>query len=86
MESIQAGLLESTFLYAPEYSGYWKAWVPFLIATGEDPGYEILIKGVLINGDNVDNALVLAKDQKEDMENFQFELSLPELIDMYMAE
>ncbi len=86
MEAIQDGLLESTFLYAPEYSGYWKSWVPFRIAMGEDPGYEILIKGVLINGDNVDNALVLAKDQKEDMENFQFELTLPELIDLYMAE
>jgi ABC-type sugar transport system substrate-binding protein len=86
MEAIQSGLLESTFLYAPEYSGYWKAWVPFRIAMGEDPGYEILIKGVLINGDNVDNALVLAKDQKEDMENFQFELSLPELIEIYMAQ
>ena len=86
MEAIQDGLLQSTFLYAPEYSGYWKGWVPFRIAMGEDPGYEILIKGVLINNENVDNALVLAKDQKEDMENFQFELTLPELIDLYMAE
>jgi hypothetical protein len=79
-------LLESTFLYAPEYSGYWKAWVPYLIAMGEDPGYEILIKGVLINDANVDQALVLATDQKEDMENFQFELTLPELIEIYMAQ
>jgi ABC-type sugar transport system substrate-binding protein len=86
MEAIQAGLLESTFLYAPEYSGYWKAWVPYRIAMGEDPGYEVLIKGVLINEVNVANALVLATDQKEDMENFQFELTLPELIDIYMAQ
>ena len=53
---------------------------------GEDPGYDILIKGVLINDVNVDQALVLATDQKEDMENFQFELTLPELIEIYMAQ
>jgi ABC-type sugar transport system substrate-binding protein len=86
MEAIQDGLLTSTFLYAPEYSGFWKAWIPYQIAMGEEVDLEILIKGVLINNENVDNALVLATDQKEDMENFQFELSLPELIDIYMAE
>ncbi|MCK5485738.1 MAG: sugar ABC transporter substrate-binding protein, partial [Desulfobacterales bacterium] len=85
MEAIQDGLLQSTFLYAPEYSGYWKAWVPFRIAMGESVGDEILIKGVLINSDNVSDALVLAKDQKGDMENFEFEKSLPELIDDYLG-
>jgi ABC-type sugar transport system substrate-binding protein len=84
LEAIQGGLLASTFLYAPEYSGYWKAWVPLRAAMGEDLPDEILIKGVLVNGDNVDQILELARDQKEDMPNFQFELTLPELIDMYM--
>ena len=32
--------------------------------------------------DEIQNSL--AKDQKEDMENFDFELTLPELIDIYM--
>jgi ABC-type sugar transport system substrate-binding protein len=85
LEAIQDGLLASTFLYAPEYSGYWKAWVPFRAAMGEELPAEILIKGVLVNEENVDQILELAQDQKEDMENFQFELSLPELIDMYMG-
>lgn len=86
LEAIQAGTLKSTFLYAPEYSGFWKAWVPFRIASGETVDPEILIKGVLVNETNVEDILVLAKDQKEDMANFGFEKSLPELIEEYTTE
>jgi hypothetical protein len=60
--------------------------VPYQIAMGEGADPEILIKGVLVNGDNVEPILDLAKDQKEDMENFEFELTLPELIDIYMSQ
>jgi ribose transport system substrate-binding protein len=86
LEAIQAGTLKSTFLYAPEYSGFWKAWVPFRIAAGEVVDPEILIKGVLVNDENVDDILNLARDQKEDMQNFGFEKSLPELIEEYTTE
>src|SRR5574341_1404263 len=65
LEAIQHGLLKSTFMYAPEYSGFWKAWVPFKAAMGESIDPEILIKGALVNSDNVECALNLAKDQKE---------------------
>ncbi len=86
LEAIQDGLLASTFLYAPEYSGYWKAWVPFRAAMGESLPEEILIKGVLVNEENVAQILELARDQKESIQTFEFELSLPELIDMYMSQ
>jgi ABC-type sugar transport system substrate-binding protein len=67
LEAIKEGKMASTFLYAPEYSGFWKAWTPFRAAMGEDLPEEILIKGVLVNQENVDNILLLAKDQKEKM-------------------
>ncbi len=86
LEAIKAGTLKSTFLYAPEYSGFWKAWVPFRIASGEALEAEILIKGVLVNDVNVDDILRLAQDQKEDIQNFAFEQSLPDLIAEYTAE
>jgi ABC-type sugar transport system substrate-binding protein len=86
LEAIKAGTLKSTFLYAPEYSGFWKAWVPFRIASGETVDPEILIKGVLVNDANVDDILQLAKDQKEDIQNFAFEKSLPDLIAEYTAQ
>jgi hypothetical protein len=53
---------------------------------GESVDPEILIKGVLINDENVADALVLANDQKNDMANFQFELTLPELIELYISK
>jgi ribose transport system substrate-binding protein len=77
-------VLASTFLYAPEYSGFWKAWVPFRIASGEQVPPEILIKGALVTTDNVEKTLLLAKDQKEMMAEFEFEKTLPELIEIYM--
>ncbi len=86
LEAVQDGLMASTFLYAPEYSGYWKAWVPFRAAMGESLPGEILIKGVLVNDENVAQILELARDQKDDIQNFEFELSLPELIDIYMSQ
>jgi ABC-type sugar transport system substrate-binding protein len=86
LEAVRDGLMASTFLYAPEYAGFWKAWVPYRIAKGEAVSEEILIKGVLVNLDNVEKILVLAEDQKSDIQNFEFEKSLPELIDIYMAE
>jgi ribose transport system substrate-binding protein len=86
LEAVRDGLMASTFLYAPEYAGFWKAWVPYRIAMGEEVPDEILIKGVLVTMDNVENILTLAEDQKADIQNFEFEKSLPELIEMYMAE
>jgi ABC-type sugar transport system substrate-binding protein len=83
LEAIQNGVLRSTFMYAPEYSGFWKAWVPFRAASGESLDPEILIKGALVNSDNVECALNLAKDQKEKMSEFEFEKTLPELLDIY---
>jgi ABC-type sugar transport system substrate-binding protein len=83
LEAIQKGVLKSTFMYAPEYSGFWKAWVPFKAAMGEAIDPEILIKGALVNTDNVACALNLAKDQKEKMSEFGFEKTLPELLDLY---
>jgi ABC-type sugar transport system substrate-binding protein len=85
LEAIKDGLLQSTFLYAPEYSGYWKVFVPYLIATGEEVDEEILIKGVLVTSENVEQILKLAIDQKENIENFDFERELTEIIEEYMS-
>lgn len=86
MEAIQEGSLQSTFMYAPEYTGYWKVLVPYRIANGEDVPYENLIKGVLVNEDNVDHIQQLAIDQKEKITEFDFEKSLQDIIATYMAQ
>jgi ABC-type sugar transport system substrate-binding protein len=86
LEAVRDGLMASTFLYAPEYSGFWKAWVPYRVATGEEVPAEILIKGALVTTENVDKTLLLAKDQKEKIAEFEFEKTLPELIEIYMSK
>ena len=83
LEAVQQGTLASTFLYAPEYAGYWKAWVPYRAAMGETLPEEMLIKGTLVTPDNVDAILELAKDQQENMSEFPFETPLPEIIEQY---
>ena len=36
LNGVKDGAMESTVLLAPQYSGFWKAYFPFLVATGED--------------------------------------------------
>lgn len=86
LEAIQQGKMSCTFLYAPEYTGFWKAWVPFRIAMGEDVGAEVKIKGTLVTSENVDKIMLLAKDQKEKISSFPFEKSLGDIIDEYMSK
>ncbi len=86
LEAIQAGKMSSTFLYAPEYTGFWKAWVPFKIAMGEKVDPEVKIKGTLVNKENVDKILQLAKDQKDKIQDFPFEKPLGDIIQQYMGQ
>jgi len=86
LEAIKKGEMSSTFLYAPEYTGFWKAYVPFKIAMGEKFDPETKIKGTLVTTANVDKILELAKDQKEKIQEFPFEKPLPEIIEIYMKK
>jgi ABC-type sugar transport system substrate-binding protein len=86
LEAVKAGKMSSTFLYAPEYTGFWKAYVPFKIAMGEKYDPETKIKGTLVTTANVDKILQLAKDQKEKIQDFPFEKSLPDIITDYMSK
>ena len=36
LNGVKDGTLDSTILLAPQYSGFWKAWFPFRVATSED--------------------------------------------------
>ena len=53
----KTGTMKSTVLLAPQYSGFWKAYFPFLIATKKNQGTDVLIQGVLVTKDNVAAAL-----------------------------
>jgi ABC-type sugar transport system substrate-binding protein len=83
LKAVKDGLLKSTVLLAPQYTGYWKAWIPYRLAKGENLGKEVLIEGTLITKDNVDIAIQIAKDQVDKIQTFPFEKPLPEIFDQY---
>jgi ABC-type sugar transport system substrate-binding protein len=83
LTAVKDGVMESTVLLAPQYSGFWKAYFPFLVATDADERTELLIQGVLVTGDNVDAALKLAADQVSAMETFPFEKPLVDIVATY---
>lgn len=79
LEAIEAGTLASTYLYAPEYSGFWKAWVPFRIASGETFPAGVLMGGALVTTDNVAEVADLVADMKANIETFKFERPLQDI-------
>jgi len=83
LNAVKDGVMESTVLLAPQYSGFWKAYFPFLVATKADDRKEVLIKGVLVTKDNVDAALKLAGDQVSAVETFPFEKPLVDIVATY---
>lgn len=83
LKAVKDGVMKSTVLLAPQYSGFWKAYFPFLVATKADDRKEVLIQGVLVTGDNVDAALKLAADQVSSMQTFPFEKPLAEIVSTY---
>ena len=86
LQDIKDGKMSATVLLGPEYSGFWKAWVPFKIAMGEKVPDEILIKGTLITKDNADAAIKLAHDMKNNLATFAFEKPLDEVVAGYMGK
>ncbi len=83
LEAVKSGALKSTVLLAPQYSGYWKAYFPYLVATGKANETEHLIQGVLVTSDNIDSTLKLAADQTGRIEEFPFEKPLAEIVAGY---
>ena len=83
LEAVKSGALKSTVLLAPQYSGYWKAYFPFLVATGKTTETDHMIQGVLVNGGNIDSTLKLAADQTGKMQDFPFEKPLADIVATY---
>lgn len=84
LKAVKDGTMQCTVLLAPQYSGFWKAYFPYLVATKANKTDELLIKGVLVTKDNVDAALKLASDQVNHMEKFPFKKPLADIVEMYV--
>ena len=83
LEAVRDGVLKSTVLLAPQYSGFWKAYFPFLVATKKNDKTDLLIQGVLITKDNVGPSMKLADDQVNKIQDFPFEKPLADIVKSY---
>jgi ABC-type sugar transport system substrate-binding protein len=83
LEAVRDGVLKSTVLLAPQYSGFWKAYFPYLVATKKNDKTDLLIQGVLVTKDNVGPAMKLAEDQVKKTQDFPFEKPLKDIVETY---
>jgi ribose transport system substrate-binding protein len=83
LDAVRDGVMKSTVLLAPQYSGFWKAYFPYLIATHKNTTNDVLIQGVLVTADNVKPVMKLAADQVNNMKQFPFEKTLTEIVETY---
>lgn len=88
-EAIQAiidGDMDSTYLLAAQYTGYYKVLIPYQALIGEydfaQQG-DFILPGVIVTKDNAAAMLKLADDMANDTKNFDFDSSLLDLIDRY---
>ena len=83
LDAVKADRMKSTVLLAPQYSGFWKAYFPYLVATKKNEQKDFLIQGVLVTKDNVDQAIRLADDQVGKTQSFPFEKPLKDIVATY---
>jgi ribose transport system substrate-binding protein len=83
LEAVRDGVMKSTVMLAPQYSGFWKVYFPYEIASHKTDQKELLIQGVLVTKDNVEPALKLADDQIHNIQKFPFEKSLTDVVAGY---
>jgi ABC-type sugar transport system substrate-binding protein len=83
LEAVRDGVMKSTVLLAPQYSGFWKAYFPYLVATKTNDKTDFLIQGVLVTADNVGPTMKLADDQVKKIQEFPFEKPLKEIVETY---
>jgi ribose transport system substrate-binding protein len=83
LQAVRDGIMRSTVMLAPQYSGFWKAYFPYQVATHATDQKQLLIQGVLITKENVGPALKLADDQVHNIQKFPFEKPLTEIVAGY---
>ncbi len=83
LEAVRDGVMKSTVLLAPQYSGFWKAYFPYLVATKKNQTSDVLIQGVLVTADNVGPAMKLADDLVKKIQTFPYEKPLKEIVESY---
>jgi len=83
LDAVKAGQLANTFAYAPQYNGYWNVYAAYLVAIGVKLPSNLLGQGALVTGANLDAMIQMAKDQKDNIKSFPFEVPFGFVVSSY---
>jgi len=89
-EAIQAiitGEMDCTYLLASQYTGYYKALIPFKVMTENlDISQDYILPGIIVTKDNAAAMLQLADDMANKTADFPFDKPLGDIIQEYLAK
>lgn len=91
-DAIQAvidGDMDSTYLLASQYTGYYKVLIPYLAMTGEydfETQGDFILPGFIVTPENAEAMLQLALDMEQDPSAIDYDKSLEELVNGYLAK
>ena len=91
-DAIQAvidGDMDSTYLLASQYTGYYKVLIPYLALIGEydfETQGDFILPGFIVTPENAKEMLQLAQDMENDPASIDYDKSLEELVNEYLAK
>ncbi len=91
-DAIQAvidGDMDSTYLLASQYTGYYKVLIPYLALIGEydfATQGDFILPGFIVTPDNAAEMLQLAQDMENNPASIDYDKSLEELVNDYLAK
>jgi len=83
LKAIQDGEMDSTYLLGSQYTGYWKCFITYQAATGKLTEKKHIINGCIVTKDNVDTVVKMVDDMKNNIQTFQFERELLDILKGY---
>ncbi len=89
IQAIIDGDMDCTYMLASQYTGYYKVLIPFEVMTGKydfAKQGDYILPGIIVTKDNAKAMLQMANDMANDIGNFPFDKSLPDIIKSYLAK
>lgn len=89
IQAIIDGTMDCTYLLASQYTGYYKVLIPYLCMTGEynfESQGDYILPGFIVTKDNAAAMLALAQDMESDPTSINYDKSLEELVNEYLAK
>lgn len=87
IQAIIDGDMDSTYLLAAQYTGYYKVLIPYLALKGEynfETQGDYILPGFIVTPENAEAMLALSLDMENDPAAINYDLTLEELVDLYL--